>query len=41
VLITPHSAGETRRYEANVVDILTENLRRLQRGEAQLENQIV
>jgi len=41
VLITPHSAGETRRYEANVVDILIDNLARLQRGETQLKNQIV
>jgi phosphoglycerate dehydrogenase-like enzyme len=41
VLITPHAAGETRRYEANVVDILMENLARLRRGEAELKNQIV
>ena len=41
VLITPHSAGETRRYEANVVDILAENLERLRRGDAELKNQIV
>ena len=26
VLITPHTAGETRRYEENVLDILLENL---------------
>jgi len=41
VFITPHSAGETQRYEDNVIDILLENLGRLQRGEAQLRNQIV
>ncbi|MCC7282014.1 MAG: D-2-hydroxyacid dehydrogenase [Acetobacteraceae bacterium] len=41
VLITPHAAGETRRYEENVVDILDDNLDRLWRGEATLRNQIV
>jgi phosphoglycerate dehydrogenase-like enzyme len=41
VLITPHAAGETRRYEDNVIDILMENMGRLQRGETQLKNQIV
>ena len=40
-LITPHTAGETRRYEDNVVDILIENLRRQQRGEGALVNGIV
>ena len=40
-LITPHTAGETRRYEDNVVDVLIENVRRLQRGEDALVNQIV
>lgn len=39
--ITPHTAGETRRYEDNVLDILMENLRRLWRGEAALYNQVV
>ncbi len=29
VLITPHTAGETRRYEDNVIDLLLENLERL------------
>lgn len=38
VLITPHTAGETRKYEANVVEILMENLDRLWRGEAALRN---
>lgn len=41
VLITPHTAGETRRYEDNVIDLLMENLGRLGRGEAVLRNQIV
>jgi len=41
VLITPHTAGETRRYEDNVLDVLLENLDRLWRGETQLKNQIV
>jgi phosphoglycerate dehydrogenase-like enzyme len=41
VLITPHTAGETRRYEDNVLDILLENLERLGRGEMELKNQIV
>ncbi|HEV3395536.1 MAG TPA: NAD(P)-dependent oxidoreductase, partial [Xanthobacteraceae bacterium] len=41
VLITPHTAGETRRYEDNVLDLLLENLERLWRGETELKNQIV
>ena len=41
VFITPHTAGETRRYEDNVLDILLENLGRLWRGETELKNQIV
>jgi len=41
VLITPHTAGETRRYEDNVIDLMLENLDRLWRGEATLKNQIV
>jgi phosphoglycerate dehydrogenase-like enzyme len=41
VLITPHTGGETRRYEDNVLDILTDNLDRLWRGEAALRNQVV
>ena len=41
VLITPHTAGETQRYEDNVLDILDENLERLWRGEGTLRNQIV
>lgn len=41
VLITPHTAGETRRYEDNVIAILRDNLERLARGEALLHNQVV
>ena len=41
VLITPHTAGETRRYEDNVLDLLMENLGRMWRGEAALKNQFV
>jgi D-2-hydroxyacid dehydrogenase (NADP+) len=41
VLITPHSAGETGRYETNVVDILVDNVERLIRGETALRNQVV
>lgn len=41
VLITPHTGGETRMYEENVIDILLENLERLWRGETVLHNQIV
>jgi phosphoglycerate dehydrogenase-like enzyme len=41
VLITPHTAGETRRYEDNVIDLLLENLERLWRGDAALKNEFV
>ncbi|MEM7028711.1 MAG: D-2-hydroxyacid dehydrogenase [Chloroflexota bacterium] len=41
VIITPHTGGETRKYEENVIDILLENLHRLWRGETELQNQIV
>lgn len=40
-LITPHTGGETRRYEDNVLDILQDNLDRLWRGETTLRNQVV
>ena len=40
-LITPHTAGETRRYEDNVIDLLLENLERLWLGELPLRNQVV
>ena len=41
VFITPHTAGETRAYEDNVIDILLENLERLWRGETTLKNQVL
>jgi phosphoglycerate dehydrogenase-like enzyme len=41
VLITPHTAGETRRYEDNVIEILRDNLDRLWRGDPLLRNQVV
>jgi phosphoglycerate dehydrogenase-like enzyme len=41
VFITPHTAGETRAYEDNVLDILMENLDRLWRGEKTLRNQVL
>ena len=41
VLLTPHTGGETTRYEANVIAILMENLERLWRGETELLNGIV
>jgi D-2-hydroxyacid dehydrogenase (NADP+) len=41
VFITPHTAGETRAYEDNVIDILMENLARLWRGETELRNQVL
>jgi phosphoglycerate dehydrogenase-like enzyme len=40
VLVTPHTGGETRRYEDNVLDLMEENLARLGRSEA-LRNQVV
>ncbi len=41
VLITPHTAGETQRYEDGVIDLLLDNLDRLWRGDTTLRNQIV
>lgn len=42
VFVTPHTAGETRRYEDNVLDILMENLDHLWRDEkAKLRNQVL
>jgi phosphoglycerate dehydrogenase-like enzyme len=41
VLITPHTAGETRRYEDNVIDLLLDNLDRLWAGQTGLKNQVV
>ena len=41
VILTPHTGGETRRYEDNVIDVLVDNLERLDAGQADLRNQIV
>ena len=41
VLLTPHTAGETRRYEDNVIEILRDNLGRLRRGEEPLRDQVI
>lgn len=41
LFITPHTAGETQRYEDNVIDLLLENLDRQWRGEETLKNQFV
>ncbi len=41
VIITPHTGGETRRYEENLIDILLTNLDRLWGGETELVNQVV
>jgi phosphoglycerate dehydrogenase-like enzyme len=41
VLVTPHTAGETRHYEDNVVDILLANLERLWTGNNELVNCVV
>jgi D-2-hydroxyacid dehydrogenase (NADP+) len=41
VLLTPHTAGETRRYEDNVIEILRDNLGRLGRREPKLRNQVI
>jgi phosphoglycerate dehydrogenase-like enzyme len=41
VFLTPHTGGETTRYESNVIEILMANLERLWRGEATLRNEIV
>ncbi len=41
VFLTPHTGGETRQYEANVNEILVENLERMWRGESALRNQVV
>jgi hypothetical protein len=35
------TAGETRRYEGSVIDVLRENFERLWPGETSLRNQIV
>jgi D-2-hydroxyacid dehydrogenase (NADP+) len=39
VILTSHTAGETRRYETNLIDLLVNNLARLSRGES-LRNRV-
>ena len=41
VILTPHTGGETRKYEDNTIDILLDNLDRLSRGEEALHNQAI
>ncbi len=41
VILTPHTGGETRKYEDNVIDILLDNLDRLSRGAEPLHNQVL
>lgn len=41
VIVTPHTGGETRLYEENLINILLENLERLWRGETTLYNQVI
>lgn len=41
VIVTHHVGGETRAYEDNVVDILLDNLARLERGDPHLRNEVV
>ena len=41
VILTPHTGGETRRYEDNVIDILMDNLNRLALGKEQLYNRVI
>jgi phosphoglycerate dehydrogenase-like enzyme len=41
VLITPHTAGETQRYEDGVIDLLLQNLDRLWHGKTTLVNEVV
>ena len=40
VLLTPHSAGETNRYEHNVIEMLVENIRRVRMENCPLVNEV-
>ena len=40
VIISPHTGGETQRYEENLVDILLDNCARLWQGKP-LRNQVI
>lgn len=37
-MLTPHAAGETEKYEINVIDVLRQNLDRLWSGNTALVN---
>ena len=41
LIITPHSAGETAKYEGKLLDVLLENIRRLYAKEMELINQVL
>ena len=41
LIITPHSAGETAKYEGKLIDVLLENLDRLYARKTDLINQVV
>lgn len=41
VVVTPHTAGETRAYEEDLALLFVENLGRIERGEGALKNQVV
>jgi phosphoglycerate dehydrogenase-like enzyme len=41
VIVTQHVAGETRAYEDRVVELLLDNLARLERGDPNLRNEVV
>jgi len=41
LFITSHTAGETQKYEDNVIDLLLENLERQWLGESELKNGLV
>jgi phosphoglycerate dehydrogenase-like enzyme len=41
VILTPHTASETRMYEENLLDIIEENLARLWAGRSDLLHQVV
>lgn len=40
-IVTPHTGGETQKYEENVIDILLDNLERLSAGNEPLYNQVL
>ena len=40
LIITPHTGGETAKYEDNLIDILLENIRRLNNEDMALINRV-